>query len=268
MRTEIITVTPTLAKQFLQKNGCNRPIRPHEITKNVNIILKNKWCLTHQGLAFYKDGSLADGQHRLWAIVTTGIAVQMMVTYDLEKSSALAIDVGSKRSIADGIKIGGFSNWIDSRHIAVINTVAGSKRLTSDETLDWLNEMEHSVKFAVTHLSAKRYLANSASQAAVAMAHYNGVDQILLINFCKVFLSGYSENKFDMSIIKLRDEYLSNPSQAIGPRTDKVLKAQRVIFALLNNEILKKLYAPKEYVYPFDKSNVINLKGEFLYESV
>ena len=253
MRSELVQITPSLAEHFLSKNRVNRTINYSRV-KGYSTLMKNgKWRLTHQGIAFYEDDSIADGQHRLLGIIDSRMTILMMVTYGLKKESSLAIDYHRPRSIVDGIKIGGFSDWIDFKHIALINTIAENRKLTSDESIAWLEKMKDSVHFATTRLSPKRYLTNSSSQAGVAIAHYNGVDQDLLERFCNVFLNGVTENKYESSIIKLRDEFLSNPSQGRAVKIEKFYKTQRVISALLKKETLTRLIDPKESIWVFNE---------------
>jgi hypothetical protein len=215
MKSEVINVTPSLAEHFLSKNILNRNISHSLVTKYANDMENGNWRQTHQGIAFYEDDTVADGQHRLLAVIKSRSTIPMMITYGLKKESSLGIDYHRPRNIVDGIKIGGFSDWIDFKHIALINTIAERKRLTSVESIEWLEKMKESVQFATTHLTAKRYLTNSSSQAAVALAHYNKVDEDLLARFCKVFVTGITEKKQESSIIRLRDEFLNNPSQTL-----------------------------------------------------
>lgn len=256
MKSEMIKITPSLAEHFLSKNTLNRNISHGLVNKYATDMENGNWETTHQGIAFYEDDTVADGQHRLLAIIKSRTTIPMMVTYGLKKESSLGIDVHRPRSIVDGIKIGGFSDWIDFKHIAIINTIANRKRLTSTETIAWLEKFENSVKFATTHLSSKRYLTNASSQAGVAIAHYHKVDEAILSHFCKVFLSGISESKLDSSIIKLRDDFLNNPSQSHGVKIEKFYKTQRVILALCNGEVLVRLVTPKEPIWSFDESSL------------
>lgn len=258
MKSEVIKVTPSLAEHFLSKNILNRNISHSLVNKYATDMESGNWEFTHQGIAFYEDDTVADGQHRLLAIIKSRTTVPMMVTYGLKKESSLGIDIHRPRSIVDGIKIGGFSDWIDFKHVALINTIAnkGKRRLTSVEIIAWLAKLEHSVKFAMTHLSHKRYLTNASSQAGVVLAHYNKIDEDLLSHFCKVFLSGISETKYDASVIKLRDDFLNNPSQCHGVKMDKFYKTQRVILALHNKEVLSRVVTPKEPIWTFDETNL------------
>ena len=69
MRTEYVTITPAMAKDMLLKNKINRDIKEYRITHWVWLMESQDWYTTHQGIAFYEDGTLADGQHRLLAII-------------------------------------------------------------------------------------------------------------------------------------------------------------------------------------------------------
>lgn len=252
MKSEYIKVTPSLAEHFLSKNTLNRNISHRLVNKYANDMTNGDWQLTHQGIAFYDDDSVADGQHRLLAIVKARATITMMVTYGLSKGSSLGIDFHRPRSIVDGIKIGGFSDWIDFKHIALINTVAEGRKLTSVETIAWLEKMKDSVCFATSHLSARRYLTNSSSQAAVALAHYNKIDEALLERFCNVFIKGITQVKPESSIIKLRDDFFGNPSQSRSDKIEKFYKAQRVISAFSKGEVLVRLVTPKEPIWSFN----------------
>jgi hypothetical protein len=259
MKSEMINISPSLAEHFLSKNILNRNISHALVNKYATDMENGSWEVTHQGIAFYDDDTVADGQHRLLAIIKARATVPMMVTYGLKKESSLGIDVHRPRSIVDGIKIGGFSDWIDFKHVALINTIANKssrKRMTSVEVISWLKKLEDSVKFAMTHLTNKRYLTNTSSQAAVVLAHYHKIDEELLSHFCKVFLSGIAESKLDTSIIRLRDDFLNNPSQCHGVKMEKFYKTQRVILALHNKEVLNRVVTPKEPIWTFDENDV------------
>ena len=69
MKTEVVLVTPLLAKKWLERNTDNRDIRPSVVTGLAESITRGEWVLSHQGIAFAKSGRLLDGQHRLLAIV-------------------------------------------------------------------------------------------------------------------------------------------------------------------------------------------------------
>jgi hypothetical protein len=101
MNTKIETITPATAKAYLEKNTANRNLREGFVNYLANEMITGRWKLTNQGIAFFTDGTLADGQHRLSAVIQSGATIEMQVTRGMEKDAMSAIDVGAKRSIAD-----------------------------------------------------------------------------------------------------------------------------------------------------------------------
>ena len=99
MRTEIITVTPELAKTWMYQNHDNRQIKNGVVQRYADMMLRGEWELTHQGIAFDSAGALRDGQHRLLAVVASNRAVDMMVSWGVD--SARMMDRGAVRTAAD-----------------------------------------------------------------------------------------------------------------------------------------------------------------------
>ena len=253
MRTEIVKVTPSMAEHYLSKNVLNRNVSQRLVDKYAHDMENNNWELNHQGIAFYDDGSVADGQHRLLSIIKSKKTIQMMVTTGLKKPSAITIDVGRKRSMADGVHIGGLSDWIFKRHISLMNQIADPRRLSAQETVEWLENMKSSAEFAVDVLrSNKRSLVNSVLHAAMALAHfYNQEKELQLRRFAEVYMEGLATNKRELSAIKLRDEFLTNTRNGGAYQRDKFLKAQRAIQAFIDEEVLNRLVRPKTDIWTY-----------------
>jgi hypothetical protein len=105
MKTEIINVSPEIAKHMLLSNTINRAVRPLKWKKYSQEMKSGHWKLSHQGIAFSNNGKLLDGQHRLLAIVDSGITLPFMVTYGLDESLFSKIDVGFLRTTSEVTKI-------------------------------------------------------------------------------------------------------------------------------------------------------------------
>ncbi len=252
MKAEFKIVTPAMAEYYLGKNTANRRVSERRVKTYERDLLNGNFGTTHQGIAFYDDGSLADGQHRLIAIVRSETPAELLVVSGIKKKDAIHIDSGRARSMSDSIKIGGLSEWIEKRHIAMMNLIADPYRLTADETISWLDNMEESANFAVDHLSTnKRNLTNSAIQAAIALAHFYGEEPEKLAHFCKVFLSGIPDGNKDIIIIRLRDDFMNNTGGGGSEKRDRFWKAQRAIQIYTSGEKIKRLVLPKEPVWVY-----------------
>ena len=58
-------ITPELACEYLKKNTNNRTIRSGRINELSGAMLRGEWMLTHQGIAFAKNGELDRKSTRL-----------------------------------------------------------------------------------------------------------------------------------------------------------------------------------------------------------
>lgn len=253
IETKLETITPDLAEELLKSNIKNRSISPKLVEKYANDMRDNLWGLTHQGIALYDDYTIADGQHRLMAIVKSKRPQKMLVTYGLSKDQAVEIDVHRPRSVLDGITIGGYSEWINARHISMANFLTHPTRLSTQQTVLFLEDIKQSAQFAIEHLASnRRYLTQNIIYAAVAIAHLNGVDPSKLARFCALYYSGNVESKNENAVIRLRDEFMGNTRTGWADRWEKYLKAQRAIHAFVSGESLSRLVLPREPIYKLD----------------
>jgi hypothetical protein len=105
MHTEIINVTPNLAREYLSFNTRNRRVRSSHVERLRASFERGEYVMTHQGIAFCSDRTVADGQHRLLAIAALPdtYSFPMLVTTGLDHEQAFpVIDiVNAGRSIAD-----------------------------------------------------------------------------------------------------------------------------------------------------------------------
>jgi len=104
------SVTPIQAALILEANSHNRRLSNAQFDLVMGILMRGEWKRTHQGIAFYDDGSLMDGQHRLGSSVLTGIPLSpIMISGGYGKDDNDAIDAGAKRTAADAAALAGVS---------------------------------------------------------------------------------------------------------------------------------------------------------------
>lgn len=100
----VVRITPDMAKAWLAANTINRKIRPRRVDDWARVMSGGDWQVTHQGICFARDGTLIDGQHRLHAIVSSGVSVSMLVFADWDRAAFANIDTGLKRTIRDVLR--------------------------------------------------------------------------------------------------------------------------------------------------------------------
>jgi hypothetical protein len=102
---ELMTITPELAKQLLSLNtSANRAVRKAKVDSYAKDMISGLWRLTHQGIAFDWHGNLVDGQHRLHAILKSGVTLQVYAYRGLNPDHFAVLDTGAARSAGDFLK--------------------------------------------------------------------------------------------------------------------------------------------------------------------
>lgn len=110
-------ITPKLAKKISENNPKNRKFRLHVAQDYARQMRLNRWGKSPEAIVLTKSGILVNGQHRIWAIIETGISctADVVVIEDKDFDSVFEIlDQGASRSASDILKI-------DSKQILPIN---------------------------------------------------------------------------------------------------------------------------------------------------
>lgn len=105
-----VSVTPEMARRWLARNTRNRNIRKQTLDSYKRDMRAGNWRLEGSPIKFAPDGTLLDGQHRLTAIMETGVTVVMAVARGIAPEAQTVMDTGRKRTAADVLAIGGQNN--------------------------------------------------------------------------------------------------------------------------------------------------------------
>lgn len=105
-------VTPETATDWLTRNDSNRQIRERYVAQLVRDIRNGNWQMTGETIKFDTQDRLLDGQHRLSAVVSSGITVPMLVVRGVDPSARDVIDSGVKRTAGDALRMHGHSDAI------------------------------------------------------------------------------------------------------------------------------------------------------------
>lgn len=110
IKTAIETITPEIAKAYLEHNTTNRNPNKNQVAYYARMMSEGKWVLNGESIIFDSEGNLIDGQHRLMAVVLANTPIQAIVVRDVEHEAFITIDRGKTRSISDAFSIKGISN--------------------------------------------------------------------------------------------------------------------------------------------------------------
>jgi hypothetical protein len=255
----VLNVTPSMASRWLEGNTHNRSINNGHVDRLVREMKAGRWQLSHQGIAFSPSGRLLDGQHRLWAIVMSGVTVPVRVFFNESPQAIETYDGGITRSTSDRMSLGGrFDRDIDHKHLATLRCMVRGlrpvQRLSYGDEADLLARHLDAICFAMKHLTTSeraRGVATAITKAVIARAYYS-VDQSKLIHFCKVLRTGFAGGSEDESIIMLRDHLVQSEKarNALCVVREQYGKTERALLAFLRGERLVRLYAVTTELFP------------------
>ena len=106
----VVLIDPETATRWLAANEANRHLRVAQVNKYASDMAAGRWHLTGSPIQFAVDGRLLDGQHRLAAIVKSGVTLPMFVVRGLASTAQSYMDTGAKRTVADQLSIAGYKN--------------------------------------------------------------------------------------------------------------------------------------------------------------
>lgn len=102
---KIETFTVDKAKLALTRNKSNRPLNQDNVTFICSEMKQKKWMFTGESIIFGKNGDLMNGQHRLEAIIITGIEQDFLTVRGVNNDAFKCIDTGKMRSAGDVLSI-------------------------------------------------------------------------------------------------------------------------------------------------------------------
>ena len=121
MEFKIVKMTPELASSLLSNNDNNRNISQTHVKFIANQMKEGLWQQSNgESIKISKNGKLLDGQHRLQAIINTGMTFEMLIISNLSEDVFVTLDSGKRRSAGDVLSIDKIKN---------ANIVAGAIRL-------------------------------------------------------------------------------------------------------------------------------------------
>lgn len=194
VKTEIEEITPAAAHIYLAFNENNRTVRERDVESYAADMRSGHWMLTHQGIAFDETGELIDGQHRLLAVIKSGVTVKMPVSrgYASKSSNGIglftkdAIDRGRGRNTGDQLQI---SHGVQegSKIASICGVLAWvsyriRNKLTMAQTLEVLHWFDSEIKTVTETL--KNFSPGTTPAVLGALAFCVGANTTVAKEFC------------------------------------------------------------------------------------
>ena len=103
--TKNVFITPEYAEKLLKKNVSNRPLNKKTIEWYAYQMERGQWTVSGQTISISDRDELLDGQHRLQAIVKSGVSLWFTIAYNVPSESFINYDNLRSRSAKDALSI-------------------------------------------------------------------------------------------------------------------------------------------------------------------
>lgn len=165
LHATVMTVTPALAQQWLDRNSKNRPVRKSRVAELAADMKAKRWMVNGETIIIAEDGDMIDGQHRCLACVESQTPFTTFVASGVSKESFATIDGGAKRTAGDVLGMDG----VKYPHI-----VSGAARIVAayrDKKYDRIDLQSNAatVEFVNANPSIKRAASMVGARATLNM---------------------------------------------------------------------------------------------------
>ena len=105
-----VVVDPDRAARWLTMNDGNRILRSRLVQKYARDMKAGQWRMTAESINFDWNGRLIEGQHRLHAIVQSGVTLTLHVVHGLDPDVQMFTGTGAPRTVTDALSWGGYKH--------------------------------------------------------------------------------------------------------------------------------------------------------------
>jgi hypothetical protein len=109
-KCELIELSPEKAEEILKFAHPNRNVSKNLVHRYAREMAADNWRVNGETIVISNHGRVLDGQHRLQAIVNSGVNIWTFLVTGIEESSMNTFDTGRARSAADILSMTGHAN--------------------------------------------------------------------------------------------------------------------------------------------------------------
>lgn len=271
-QSEWLLVTPQVAQELLKSQIKNRPLNHFTVKKYANDMANGNWKQCGDTICVDKNGCLTDGQHRLHAIIESGIAVRMLLVKGVEHS--IYKDTGCRRTLVGNIKIAADDICEEAKKGQSIELARYFSTLANDsgrydisEVSKFLKQYEkdfvgYAAEIGYAGKTKGNHYMRATTLAGFFMAYINGTD-IEILKACKEILAvGYSDlettDPLRFRPMRVYDKAFEESRRGKKYEIDLVRKCCIAIrrVELNKNTTAKSLTGKAEYSLEFNGKNV------------
>lgn len=107
---EVVLITPPIAEGYLGRVNIQRKLKQHVVNRYAKDMAEGRWSECETAICFNQAGELVNGQHRLRAVIRSGVSIKFTVMRNMSEDAILRMDSGTPRTAGDQFQILGVLN--------------------------------------------------------------------------------------------------------------------------------------------------------------
>lgn len=208
MEMKLVNVTPELAREWLDNNEKNRPLRGDKVKAHARDMRNGEWRMVGDPIRIDAKGNLADGQHRLSAVVESGVTVPFWILTGVDPEDRIVIDSGTMRRAGDQLVMDGRRHGVRLaaayrliRAIEIGRPYDNSFKITNVELFETADQNPGLIDSLLATDGLSRQIHTSPTNATVV--HYLGTKKIptTTYQFFDKLASGAEMSKTDPALL-------------------------------------------------------------------
>jgi len=184
IRSAVQKITPEIAEKILSesKDIRNRNVSDGHVEWLSTQMKGGKWSLNGEAIILDDEDQLVDGQHRLWAVINSGVTIESLVTRGVDRKGFATIDTGAARTLGnvlgiigekDSIALGSALSWVHRHSVGKMFASAKAAGFSSAVGLGLMRkhpEIRESVEFSGKNRGNE--IIKRIPRSAVIFLHY------------------------------------------------------------------------------------------------
>lgn len=231
--SDLMKIYPVHARIFLRYNEDNRKLSNLFTNRLSKDIKTDKYAINGESIKFSIDEKLNDGQHRLQAILKSGLPMETFVTFGVTRASRMTLDQGKPRTTANYLSMDGRVNASKAAATAGLllgfyefegKDISKDNVATKQDVRDYYYRNSDEIDFAVSHTN-KRDMIPYAPTSALATAYFiiQKIDFDNVDDFYNAFMSGANIDH-DSPINYLRSHLVNDNKASVRERIILILQ--------------------------------------------
>lgn len=232
MRYDVEIIAPERAEEYLASRSTQRPLSEQHARTIATAMSGGRFVQTGEAIHFNIEGHLINGQHRMRAIVISGISAEFLVVRDLPVESFAHMDQGKRRSSGDTLASMGFSRYNEAGQLVRIilglreGSLHGRQAVDNSQVRAFAERNREHLQWTTDICYGLRHVASPGMVGAVLFLAGLG-EREKVEEFVKRLDSGVGLNSNDPELI-LRNRLIKmRTTTRRGLRTEEVIPLVR-----------------------------------------